>query len=72
MTRLATDLGAFDFEVEGEWLRASVPSKIKLGVLKGLMNSPYAISDLLVERSEIESEYVKLIQPAGGVKVSNR
>jgi len=64
VTKLATDLGCFDFEVQGEWLRASVPSKIKLGVLKGLMNSPYAISDMLIERSEIESEYVKLLQPS--------
>jgi ABC-type multidrug transport system ATPase subunit len=56
VTKLAKDLGAFDFEVDGEWLRASVPSKIKLGVLKGLVNSPYNISDVLVERSEIEAE----------------
>jgi ABC-type multidrug transport system ATPase subunit len=63
VTKLAKDLGAFDFEVDGEWLRASVPSKIKLGVLKGLVNSPYNISDVLVERSEIESEYVKLLAP---------
>ena len=61
VTRLATDLGAFDFQAEGEWLRASVPSKTKLVVLKGLMNSQYAISDVLVERNEIESEYVKLL-----------
>ena len=60
-TRLARDLGALDFELDGEWLRASVPSKLKLGLLKGLLNSGIAISDLLVERSEIESEYVKLI-----------
>ena len=61
VTRLARELGAVDFEVDGEWLRASVPSKLKLGLLKGLLNSGIAISDLLVERSEIESEYVKLL-----------
>ncbi|MDA4118830.1 MAG: ABC transporter ATP-binding protein [Thaumarchaeota archaeon] len=64
VTRLAKDMGAVDFEVEGDWLRASVPSKLKLGVLKGLLNSGIAITDLLVERSEIESEYVKLITPS--------
>lgn len=70
VTRLAKQLGAVDFEMEGDWLRASVPSKLKLGVLKGLLNSGMAISDLLVERSEIESEYVKLITPsAPGVSV---
>ncbi len=61
VTKLIRDLGAIDSEMEGEWLRASVPSKLKLGVLKGLLNSGIAFSDLLVERSEIESEYVKLI-----------
>jgi len=61
VTRLTKELGAVDIEVEGDWLRASVPSKLKLGVLRGLLNSGIAISDLLVERSEIESEYVKLI-----------
>lgn len=61
VTRLTRDLGAVDFEFEGDWLRASVPSKLKLGVLKALLSSGIAISDLLVERSEIESEYVKLI-----------
>ena len=70
VTRLAKDLGAFDFSVDGEWLRASVPSKMKLRVVRGILNSNYAISDLLVERSEIESEYVKLLvagTPAPGV-----
>jgi ABC-2 type transport system ATP-binding protein len=62
VTKLATDLGASDFEADGEWLRATVPSKIKLGVVKGLMNSQYTISDILIERSEIEAEYVKLLQ----------
>ena len=66
VTKLATELGAFDFEADGEWLRATVPSKIKLGVVKGLMNGPYTLSDILIERSEIESEYVKLLQ-AGSV-----
>ena len=66
VTNLATGLGAFDFEADGEWLRATVPSKIKLGVVRGLMNSPYTLSDILIERSEIESEYVKLLQ-AGSV-----
>ncbi len=65
VTQLAENLGAIDFEIEGDWLRASVPSKIKLGVLKGILNSGIGISDLLVERSEIESEYVKLIAPGG-------
>jgi ABC-type multidrug transport system ATPase subunit len=64
VTKLTRDLGALDFELNGEWLRASVPSKLKLGVLKGLLNSGISISDLLVERSEIESEYVKLIAPS--------
>ncbi len=63
VTRLIRDLGAVDFELDGEWLRASVPSKLKLGLLKGLLNSGISIADLLVERSEIESEYVKLISP---------
>ncbi len=62
VTKLASDLGAFDFEADGEWLRATVPSKMKLGVVKGLMNSPYALSDILIERSQIESEYLKLLQ----------
>ncbi len=61
VTKLCRDLGALDFELNGEWLRASVPSKLKLGLLKGLLNSGISIADLLVERSEIESEYVKLI-----------
>jgi ABC-type multidrug transport system ATPase subunit len=66
VTKLGTDLGAFDFEADGEWLRATVPSKIKLGVVRGLMNGPYTLNDILIERSEIESEYVKLLQ-AGSV-----
>jgi len=66
VTKLATELGAFDFEADGDWLRATVPSKIKLGVVKGLMNGPYSLADILIERSEIESEYVKLLQ-AGSV-----
>ena len=64
VTKLARDLGAVDFEADGEWLRASVPSKLKLGLLKGLLNSGISIADLLVERSEIESEYVKLLVPS--------
>lgn len=68
VTKLAGDLGAFDFEADGEWLRATVPSKLKLAVVKGLMNSPYAMTDMLVERSQIESEYLKLLQ-TGGVGV---
>ncbi|MDA4120257.1 MAG: ABC transporter ATP-binding protein [Thaumarchaeota archaeon] len=64
VTRLAKELGAMDFEVEGDWLRASVPSKLKLGVLRGLLNSGISIQDLLVERSAIESEYVKLLTPS--------
>lgn len=68
VTKLAEDLGAFDFEADGEWIRATVPSKIKLGMVKGLMNGPYNLSDILIERSEIESEYVKLLQ-AGAVGV---
>jgi ABC-type multidrug transport system ATPase subunit len=64
VTHLAKDLGAFDFELDGEWLRASVPSKMKMGVVKGLVDSSYAIQDILIERSEIESEYVKLIGTA--------
>jgi ABC-type multidrug transport system ATPase subunit len=64
VARLVKELGAIDFELDGEWLRASVPSKLKLGLLKGLLNSGISISDLLVERSEIESEYVKLIAPS--------
>ena len=62
ITKLASDLGAFDFESDGDWLRATVPSKIKLGVVKGLMNGPYPIADIIIERSQIESEYVKLLQ----------
>ncbi len=62
VTKLATDLGAFDFEADGEWLRATVPSKIKLGVVKGLVNSGYPLTDMMVERSQIESEYLKLLQ----------
>lgn len=62
VTKLAGELGAFDFEADGEWLRATVPSKMKLGVVKGLMNSPFAMTDMLIERSQIESEYVKLLQ----------
>src|SRR6267378_6770537 len=38
VTRLARELGAVDFEADGEWLRASVPSKLKLALLKGLLN----------------------------------
>ncbi len=73
VTNVAKGLGALDFEAEGDWLRASVPSKLKLGVLKGLLNSGISISDLLVERSEIESEYVKLITPtAPGVDPMQR
>jgi ABC-type multidrug transport system ATPase subunit len=64
VTKLATELGAFDFEADGDWLRATVPSKIKLAVVKGIMNGSYPIEDLLIERSEIESEYVKLLQTA--------
>ncbi len=60
--KLAGDLGAFDFESDGQWLRATVPSSTKLKVVKGLMNSPYSIADILIERSQIESEYVKLLQ----------
>jgi len=60
--RMLKGLGAEDYELEGEWLRASVPSTIKLGVLRNLLNASFEIRDLLVERSEIESEYVKLLQ----------
>ncbi|HUI00543.1 MAG TPA: ABC transporter ATP-binding protein [Nitrososphaerales archaeon] len=68
--RLTQDLGATDIEIDGEWLRAAVPTKMKLGMLKGLLNSGIAIDDLLVERSQIESEYVKLIG-AGAPGVDN-
>lgn len=66
ITKLASDLGAYDFEADGEWIRATVPSKIKLGVVKGLVGGPYPIADMIIERSQIESEYVKLLQ-AGSV-----
>ncbi len=71
---MARELGATDFEVDGDWLRASVPNNLKLRVVKGLLNSEIAISDLLVERSDIESEYVRLLTPKGveGPSVSGR
>lgn len=62
ITKLASDLGAFDFEADGEWIRATVPSNIKLNVVKGLVSGPYPIADMIIERSQIESEYVKLLQ----------
>jgi hypothetical protein len=40
-------------------------------VLKNLLNSSFDSTDLLVERSEIESEYVKLLA-AGGAPGSNK
>ncbi len=71
VSNLLKSQGAVDFDLQGEWLRAAVPSTTKLGVLKNLLNSSFDITDLLVERSEIESEYVKLLA-AGGAPGSNK
>ncbi len=60
--RLLESGGAIEISFEGEWITASMPSVIKLKLIKDLLSSGEQIDDLLVERSKIESEYVKLIQ----------
>ncbi|HXW36796.1 MAG TPA: ABC transporter ATP-binding protein [Nitrososphaerales archaeon] len=60
--RLLEAEGAIEVSSDGEWITASVPSSIKLKLVKDLLNSSEEIDDLLVERSKIEAEYVKLIQ----------
>lgn len=60
--KLLESAGANEINAEEEWLTAAVPSSVKLGLIKQVMDSGIPLDDLLVERSKIESEYVKLIQ----------
>jgi ABC-type multidrug transport system ATPase subunit len=53
--------GVKEFETKGEWITASVPSEIKMKVVRSLMLSGYDVDDMLIERSKIESEYLSLV-----------
>jgi ABC-type multidrug transport system ATPase subunit len=64
VVEFASGLGATGFTARGEWITASVPTMVKLDLVKKLMASSYAIEDMLIERSGIESEYLKLIGAA--------
>ncbi len=61
VTDLLLSEGASELVARSEWITASVPNEIKLKVLKSLLESGYKIEDLMIERSKIESEYLKLI-----------
>ena len=50
-----------DFHEKGGWIAASVPNDIKLQVVKSILESGYKIEDLMIERTKIESEYLRLI-----------
>lgn len=54
--------GAKEAEAEGEWVTAALPSGVKLKVIKRLLEGSFDVQDLLVERSRIESEYIKIIR----------
>jgi len=47
--------------INGEWLTVSVPGNLKLRLLKSLMESGDGLRDVIIERTRIESEYVKLL-----------
>ncbi len=57
--------GASEVIARSEWITALIPSEVKVKVLKGLLESGYKIADLMIERSKIESEYLKLIGDNG-------
>ncbi len=46
---------------KGNWLTASIPSNSKMNVLRSLLGSGIKIDDLIIERSSIESEYLRLL-----------
>lgn len=61
VTEQMARLGASEFSSQGAWMTASVPKNVKLDVVKRLLESNGQVEDLFIERSRIESEYLKLL-----------
>ncbi len=61
ITKMLQDSTGNEVVVKGNWLTTSVAGEDKMKVLKGLINSGINVDDLMIERTSIESEYLKLL-----------
>ena len=61
VTDLIESLVTNSLAVNGEWLTVSVPTNLKLRLLRSLIEDGDSVQDVVVERTRIESEYLKLL-----------
>jgi len=61
VTDLIESLVSNSLAVNGEWLTVSVPTNLKLRLLRSLIEDGDSVQDVVVERTRIESEYLKLL-----------
>jgi ABC-type multidrug transport system ATPase subunit len=50
-----------EIHAKGSWLTVAIPNTLKLKLLKSLIDSGLQIDDLMIERTSIESEYLRLL-----------
>lgn len=65
VAEMARTLGGTSTKIENDWVTFSVQITSKAGVLRGILNTNLAIDDVIVERTTIESEYLKLLGDGG-------
>ncbi len=61
VTDLIESLVTNSLAVNGEWVTVSVPTNLKLRLLRSLIEDGDSVQDVVVERTRIESEYLKLL-----------
>src|SRR6266571_12106 len=61
VTDLIESLVTNSLAVNGEWVTVSVPTNLKLRLLRSLIEDADSVQDVVVERTRIESEYLKLL-----------
>ena len=53
--------GAIDIKTKGSWFVVSLPPLQKISTIEGLIRGGLRIEDLVIERTTIESEYLKML-----------
>ena len=61
VVNLIRQLGMSEISSQGSWLTAVIPNETKLDAVKNLLVTSSSLRDLFIERSRIESEYLKLL-----------
>jgi ABC-type multidrug transport system ATPase subunit len=61
VTRTLASLGVVPASTREEWIGLSLPKRMKAEVIHSLVDAGCSIEDLAIERTELESGYVKLL-----------